>query len=512
MEYTKMASEQEPLNRLRTYVEQFNRKDNELYTNYIPNNDAYDWMAKHIPLIDIPDKELEAVYYFRWWTYRKHIKKTDRGFVISEFLPSVYWAGKYNSISAACGHHLKEGRWLRNEPAVDEYIRYWYQESDNLNSYAHWLEYMVYEICRQRNDFSLALENLESMIRYYIEREKTNYRPDLGLFWSLCDRDAMEFSISGNGFRLPMNSYMCANAEAISKIALLAGRTEIAEQFAEKHKALVASIEKYLWSEDDRFYMNIHCADREESVDITRADLRFKVRELWGYLPWYFGCAPSGREDVFDQLRNSAGFCAPWGLTTAEKRHPGYGCFYSREELNRWLLERQEKPTGPIEGQGHECLWNGPVWPFATSQALTALARSNRLEDGFFFTLLKQYASSHRLNPAEGDKSPFWIDENMHPDTGDWISRTCLKTWSPSGGWDPEKGGVERGKDYNHSTFCDLIIAGLFGIGFETGNLTVKPRLPRDWVYAELYHVPFAGKLYSVKCIKGRIEIEVENE
>jgi len=29
-----------------------------------------------------------------------------------------------------------------------------------------------------------------------------------------------------------------------------------------------------------------------------------------------------------------------------------------------------------------------------------------------------------------------------------------------------DKGGVERGKDYNHSTFCDLIITGLVGLRF----------------------------------------------
>jgi hypothetical protein len=43
-------------------------------------------MADHVPLIDIPDRELEQIYYFRWWTYRKHIKKTPTGVIISEFL------------------------------------------------------------------------------------------------------------------------------------------------------------------------------------------------------------------------------------------------------------------------------------------------------------------------------------------------------------------------------------------------------------------------------------------
>jgi len=30
-----------------------------------------------------------------------------------------------------------------------------------------------------------------------------------------------------------------------------------------------------------------------------------------------------------------------------------------------------------------------------------------------------------------------------------------------NGTWDDSKGGVERGKDYNHSSFCNLIISGL---------------------------------------------------
>jgi hypothetical protein len=79
-----MGCEKDPLDNLKSYVDQFNRDDNELYVNYIPNSAAYEWMAAHVPLINIPDKELEAVYYFRWWTFRKHIKKTESGFIISE--------------------------------------------------------------------------------------------------------------------------------------------------------------------------------------------------------------------------------------------------------------------------------------------------------------------------------------------------------------------------------------------------------------------------------------------
>ena len=49
----------------------------------------HDWMAKNVPRFDCPDKEIEEIYHFRWWTFRKHVKETPDGFVITEFLPKV---------------------------------------------------------------------------------------------------------------------------------------------------------------------------------------------------------------------------------------------------------------------------------------------------------------------------------------------------------------------------------------------------------------------------------------
>ena len=78
--------------KLKSYVEIFNKSDNELYTQHIPNENAFEFLNKNIPLIDLPNKNLEETYYFRWWTFRKHIKSTVDGFVITEFLPQVSWA------------------------------------------------------------------------------------------------------------------------------------------------------------------------------------------------------------------------------------------------------------------------------------------------------------------------------------------------------------------------------------------------------------------------------------
>jgi hypothetical protein len=133
------------------YVEQFNSDDliddndpnrGELYQQYIPNREALPFLRDNIPLFSCPDEDIERAYYFRWWTYRKHIKYVKEAapapdvgianttlfspyFVITEFLPRVSWAGLHNTISCAAGHHFREGRWLHNETFLDDYARFW---------------------------------------------------------------------------------------------------------------------------------------------------------------------------------------------------------------------------------------------------------------------------------------------------------------------------------------------------------------------------------------------------
>ena len=55
-------------------------------------------------ILSTPDLFLERVF-------KKHLQQTPDGFVVTEFLPKVGWAGKHNTISCAAGHHFREGRW-----------------------------------------------------------------------------------------------------------------------------------------------------------------------------------------------------------------------------------------------------------------------------------------------------------------------------------------------------------------------------------------------------------------
>ena len=122
----------------------------------------------------------------------------------------------------------------------------------------------------------------------------------------------------------------------------------------------------------------------------------------------------------------------------------------------------------------HECLWNGPVWPYATSQTLTGMIRA--LQDDKlknlpitareYCLLLKIYATSQYIAIDNNEKRP-WIDENLDGETGEWLARKWL--------YERDRQDKDRGKDYNHSTFIDLVIGGLCGAKGYNGVATFTP-------------------------------------
>ena len=62
------------------YADYFNNMEDENIVTDIPNSGASAWMARNIPLFNCPDKDFEEMFYYRWWTLRKHIKRTPVGY------------------------------------------------------------------------------------------------------------------------------------------------------------------------------------------------------------------------------------------------------------------------------------------------------------------------------------------------------------------------------------------------------------------------------------------------
>lgn len=457
----------------KAYVDRFNRDDVELYTN-IPNAQAWSFLSENVPRFECPDPLFEQTYYFRWWTFRKHVKQTPDGFVITEFLPPVPWARKHNTIACPGSHHYYEGRWLRDRRILDDYSRFWLKNGGKPRQYSFWIADAFYARHLVTPSQELLTSLLDDLVKNYKEWETTNRGQEL-LFHQIDDRDGMEVSIGGSGYRATINAYQYGDAVAIARIATMTDRKELAEEFTFKAKEIKERVQSMLWDSKAQFFKVLPRGENKQLVD---------VRELHGFTPWYFKLPEPGKgyEVAWKQLMDPKGFYAPFGPTTAEQRHPGFKIAYT----------------------GHECQWNGPSWPFATAVTLTALANvlNDYPQEAIFrkdyFETLKIYTKSHQLTREDGKVVP-WIDENLNPFTGDWISRTRLKTWK-NNTWDAGKGGVERGKDYNHSTYCDLIISGLVGLRPRADDIVeVNPLLPDNtWEWFCLDGVSYHGRELTI--------------
>ena len=456
------------------YIDYFNRMVDEDVVNHVPNAEAWKWMKDNIPFFECPDKNFEEIYYYRWWTFRKHIKQTPKGFIITEFLKPVKHATEYNAISCALGHHLYEGRWLHDRRYLDQYILFWLRSGEGgglqprFHQYSGWTADAVYSrwLVNQDNEYLLGL--LDALVLDYQSWETERQLPS-GLFWQYDVRDGMEESISGSrkakNVRPTINSYMYGNAKAIAKIARLAGKAQLATEFEVKAEKLKRLIEERSWDTEAKFFKTLL-----ESGSLA------DVRELIGFTPWYFNLPDERRsyEQAWKQLMDPKGFYAPYGPTTAERRHPKF----------------------TISFEGDDCQWNGPNWPFSTTVTLKALA--NLLHDyeqkvmskEDYFNTLKIYTNSHRLRLADGRVIP-WIDENLHPFTGEWLARKIKLQEGTFYG---------RGDHYNHSGYCDLIISGLVGLRPRSDDMVeINPLLPdKVWDWFCLDNVLYHGRRLTI--------------
>ena len=236
------------------YVEYFNTMEDENLKFAIPNDSAWTWMKSNIPLFECPQQNFEEMYYYRWWTARKHIKKTPQGFAITEFLVDRSYADKYNMIACAVGHHINEFRWLHNPEYIEQDVHLWYRGDDGkpmkkLYKFSSWTADALYNRYLVNKDEKYLLDMYPDLVTDYAVWEKDRQRKD-GLFWQHDVKDGMEESLSGGrkvqNARPTINSYMYGNAMALSKMAKMKGDTKQESYFIAKADKLQKLVETKL--------------------------------------------------------------------------------------------------------------------------------------------------------------------------------------------------------------------------------------------------------------------------
>ncbi|KAF4847460.1 Beta-L-arabinobiosidase [Colletotrichum siamense] len=410
-------------------------------------NDA-PWYHDRIPLFESSDSEITEVYYYRWNVFRTHQRDvgTKYGYITTEFIDNVGWQTQpWASNNCAAIFHLSEGRWCRDPRFKQDHATFMYSADSNPRQYSESLADGVWRNYLVDGNPELAISLLDDMQRVYNEWVGDHYDETKGLFWIEPLADATEYTIAsidasggydgfggGQAFRPTINTYQYANARAIAKIAALkGGLDDVVAEYNNRADAIKETLQRDLWNSTfehfiDRFFVN--------NENVTYWDF-IRGRELAGIVPWAHDLPDDDAKfgEAWKHVLSSDQLGGPFGLRTVEPSYEYY--------MRVWRYE----------GTQTECHWNGPSWPYQTTQVLTSLANvldhypnsSSLVNVGDYTRLLKQYANQHYNKHFDNILD---IEENYDPDTGEPIV------------------GLGRSHHYFHSGYVDLILSGFVGI------------------------------------------------
>ncbi len=447
------------------------------------SNRDFDWYKANIPFFECPDPEINTTYYYRWELITRHAcyGSPNSGYSFSEFANRPFWSGAYGSISCPSGHQFNEIRWLHDPRYARDYLRYWFFTAGaQPRNYSSWLADSAWAIHEVHPNTQFVIGLLPELVKNYEAWQQRQWVEGMGMFWQTGHDDGMEFNINSRqtkdilrgdrGFRPSFNTYMWADARAIARIAALAGKAELSDEFLGRARGIKQQIQTQLWDPQRQFFFPMSSRDEQDKDgNIVKAHtLTYQSgkyagsphgRELHGYVPWAFNLPDAGYEDAWKFLMKPDYFYSPFGPTTVERNDPMFvlqpGC----------------------------CWWSGQSWPFATTQTLKAMAnvlqnyQQDHISRDDYVTLLHNYAVSQRKAGKP------YIAEALHPDTGSWAGHDY----------------PNRSEHYFHSGFNDLVITGLIGLKSDREeSLTIDPLAPATWDYFALDSVPFRGHLVTV--------------
>jgi hypothetical protein len=322
--------------------------------------DGRTFLKENIPYIDIPNSNIQEVYYYRWSSLQRHLRYTieGTGYILTEFVQPVGYAKALNTIDAAAGHQIDEARWLRSAFFDDDYILAYTRGPGNTTQYTHWILDAMFRRSQVVGNAKYVTDQLSDMTRLWDYWDPV-FDTTTGLYYFNPNFDAQEYSLTGyvvapdggqlqldgpDTYRPSHNAYMVGNARAIANVASLAGQQAIADNFTQIADKLEQVMFKYLWDPSQNFFVDVVRPNNPNLTKITG-------REEVGLYPFRFniGLSSEYANASAQTLFDPQGFLTKYGPTTLEVRNTYYAA------------------TKPSD---YCCYWNGQSWPFSTAHTL----------------------------------------------------------------------------------------------------------------------------------------------
>ncbi len=435
------------------------------------------WFDANVPFFDCSDPWIRKMYDHRAYVLRKNMLDPKLGRMQWPTQAEGRWRSPWypNVISYGAGHQVREARWLRDPKYWEGHLRTWAENEkpDGVypshvtpagpsdGQYTDWITSTAWDghlVHPDRAFLAAIVDKLAANVR---GRQKA-YDPDGdGLllvdshWWTGMEYQPSFFAFSdykpSKDFyqparpvsleRVDLTAYNYGNAAAVARIYRLLGRPEKAKEFDELAAKIAAAVQAKMWRPEQRFFYSLR-ADDDAVAD---------VKEVIGVYPFYFGMLPWGKgyESAWASILDPKQFWTTWPVASASQECPAYS-------QTHW----------PGDGRAAGCMWNGPTWPHANALVMTAMARTLRAtrDRNVADSPLKKehlwalFLSFTRAQYRDQDIGHPWTGEFYNGDTGRW------KT-------------AER--DYNHSTWLDILIPELIGvIPRDDDVLEVDPLVP----------------------------------
>jgi hypothetical protein len=245
-------------------------------------------------------------------------------------------------------------------------------------------------------------------------------------------------------------------------MAAMKGDRKTQEEYLRKAEQLKLHLEEDLWNDSlqhftDRFKVNNQYVHAWNFI---------RGRELAGFIPWYF-----------DLPADSPKYNIAWKHVLDTNQLLGQFGFRTNEPSYQYYFKQFVIYQGQRGSQ-----WNGPSWPYQSSQVLTAMANflNNYNQDiihkADYVRMLRLFAGQHFLPNGKIN-----LVENYDPNLGGPI---VYYYWS---------------NHYNHSSFNNLVISGLCGVRPSAGDtLSIHPLIDSSIHYFCLQGLLYHGHHLTV--------------
>ena len=446
-----------------------------------------EWFQQNIPILKTDSVDLLKVYYYRWFVvYRNTFRPKEviqEHFVEGNAVYECSFGGWYGCpIGLPVAMQVEDVKWMRSPLIAKEHLNNWrngqgcYQGYIQYTSLAAWHFFEIYP------DKEWLKQNYDEFKKYLFIKYDVGKPYDLPVtvgswvtgaeyqpsfyqhtepewnYWMDSEGHKAYNLEHSKLYRLDEIMFLAGNVLGCRKMAETLGYQEDYAELSKLQKIIIAEICNRFWNEEDGIFYDI---------DVKTLKQCDKAACYDSFTPLMWDLLEEEKYDVaIEKMLDENWFWGEFPITTAAKNCPMF-----------WPDNCITGPFGASKKEPHEygCSWNGPVWPFANTLALTALGDVAKRKEKYQLAWLSFFERYTDLHFLYGDRSLPDIREHYRFSDGTTFSNV---------------------DEYFHSCYIDLFMKYWAGIGITDGKITFLPFTKEEF---ELENIVIHGRLYSFK-------------